>query len=338
MSAISETLAPGIGDSRIQNPRLAHGEPATRAVDTPAPTGRLSEVAEGVYTFLQPPGSWCLSNAGVIAGPDGVVLVDTVATVGRAEALRQAVAQLGRGPVRTVINTHHHGDHVFGNAQFAPPASIIAHELARPEIAAAGLGLCSLWPQVEWGDVTLRLPEITFTERMTVYLGERPVELHHVGPAHTTNDVVVWVPDAKVLFVGDLALPGCTPFNLMGSIHGSLAALARLRRFDARWVVGGHGPVSGPEVFDQTETYLNWVLETARSGIAEGHDPLTAARRGGYGPFAGLIDPERLVGNLHRAYLELRRPELPLGAELDVLAAFGEMIEFNGGRPLRCLA
>ncbi len=308
------------------------------AAREPAPPGRLREVAEDVYAFVQPPGSWCVSNAGVLAGPGGLVLVDTAATRSRTEALREAVEGLRRGPVVTVVNTHHHGDHVFGNCVFAPPATIVAHELARPEMAAAGLGLQRLWPEVAWGELTLRLPTLTFAQRLTLHLGERQVELHHVGPAHTTNDVVAWLPDVRVLFAGDVVLSGCTPFTLMGSIRGSLAALERLRGFGAQTVVGGHGEISGPEVFDQTESYLRWVLELAAAGITEGLAPLEVARRSGFGGFGALLDPERLVGNLHRAYLELEQPEWSLGSETDVLGAFQEMIDLNGGEPLRCFA
>lgn len=303
-----------------------------------APPGRLHEVGEGVHAFLQPPGSWCLSNAGVIAGPDGLVLVDTTATRARAEALRAAAAGLRRGPVRTVVNTHSHGDHVFGNCVFAPPAAIVAHELTGPEMEQAGMGLRTLWPSVDWGQLRLRLPTVTFARSMTLPLGDRAVELHHVGPAHTTNDVVVWIPDAGVLFAGDVVLPGCTPFCLMGSVLGCLAALDRLRGFGATTVVGGHGQISGPEIFDQTERYLRWILDLAGEGVSEGLTPLRVATARGLGDFGDLLDPERLVGNLHRAFLEIERPDLPLGTDIDVPKVFEEMVEFNGGRVPACLA
>jgi cyclase len=300
--------------------------------------GELREVADGVYAYLQPPGTWCVSNAGVLVGPDGLILVDTAATRKRAEALRRAADDLHRGPVHTVINTHHHGDHVFGNCVFEPPVTIIAHELARSEMIEAGLGLQLLWPEVEWGELTLVPPTLTFAEQLVLHLGDRRVELHHIGPAHTTNDTVVWLPESGVLFVGDVVLPGCTPFNLMGSIKGSLTALSRLRAFGAATVIGGHGEIGGPEVFEQTESYLRWVLGLAATGIAEEQSPLEVARQTDMGQFGALLDPERLVGNLHRAYLELQRPELPLGSHIDALSSFKEMIDFNGGRPLRCVA
>ncbi|MBT2208916.1 MULTISPECIES: MBL fold metallo-hydrolase [Actinomadura] len=302
-----------------------------------APLGRLHEVADGVHAFLQPPGTWCLNNAGVIAGPDGLLLIDTAATRARAEALREQAEGLGHGPVRSVVNTHSHGDHVFGNCVFAPSATIIAHELLGAEVEAIGMGLTKIWPDVEWGELSLAKPTVTFARSMSLRVGSRTVELHHLGPAHSTNDTVVWVPDARVLFVGDVALPGCTPFCMMGSIRGTLLTLDRLRGFGAETVVGGHGRVSGPEVFDQTERYMRRILAIAEEGVAAGITPLQAAREHGPGEFAEWLDSERLAANLHRAFLEVRRPDLPLGAEVDVNAVFNEVIEYNGGLPT-CLA
>jgi cyclase len=296
----------------------------------------LTEIADGVHAYLQPDGGWCVNNAGVLVGDDGVVVIDTVATQARAARLRDTVDQLGAGPVHTVVNTHSHGDHTFGNAVFGPSATIVAHTLARTEMADAGLGLTAMWPDVEWGDVRLRLPMVTFDDRLTLHVGDRRVELIHVGPAHTTNDVVAWLPDDGVLFAGDVVLSGCTPFHLMGSVEGTLRSLVRLRALAPDIVVCGHGALCGPEVFDQTESYLDWIRELAEHGVREGRAPLDVARDTELGPFGGLVDPERIVGNLHRAYSELRGD--PLGAPLDVAGIFGEMVRFNGGRLPTCLA
>ncbi len=98
----------------------------------------------------------------------------------------------------------------------------------------------------------------------------------------------------------------------------------------------GHGPVCGPEVIDQVLAYLRFVQETARAGRAAGLSPLEAARTADLGEFGGLTDAERIVGNLHRAYLELSGAAR--GAPLDLAAALGEMVAYNGGRPLTCHA
>lgn len=296
----------------------------------------LLEVAEDVYAYMQPPGGWCLSNAGLIVGPDGAVVVDTLATESRAQRLRDSVDRMCPSPGRMVVNTHHHGDHNFGNQVFGPSATIFAHEQARTEMAETGLALTALWPQVDWGEIRVVLPTVTFVDRLTVYAGERRVELIHVGPAHTLNDVVVWLPEERVLFAGDVVLSGATPFNLMGSISGARSAIELLRELGPRTVVCGHGPVAGPEVFDENADYLAWIQQLAQQGVAQGRTPLQLAREADPTRFEHLLDPERIVGNLHRAYAELEGG--PRGRPLDVVGVFGEMVEFNGGRLPECLA
>ncbi|MFD7576492.1 MBL fold metallo-hydrolase, partial [Streptomyces sp. NPDC059810] len=202
---------------------------------------------------------------------------------------------------------------------------------------AAGLGLTGLWPGVHWGDVSVTLPHLTYRDRLTLHLGEgREAELFHPGPAHTTNDTLVWLARERVLFAGDVVMPGCTPFVLMGSIEGSLRTLDRIGELAPRVIVGGHGPVSGPEVLRETAEYLRRVRRIAEQGRARGLTPLQTAREHGPGPFGHWQDPERLVGNLHRAYAELAG-EL-LGSPLDVVGIFGELVEFNGGVLPTCYA
>lgn len=301
-----------------------------------APAPRMIGIAEDVYAYTQPPGGWCLSNAGVIVGPDSALVVDTLATQSRARRLRESLDALRPGPGRLLVNTHHHGDHNFGNQVFGPGTAILAHELTRTEMAETGLALTTLWPQVEWGEIRVVLPTVTFVDRLTVHVGARRVELIHVGPAHTTNDVVVWLPDERVLFAGDVVLSGATPFTLMGSVRGTLSAIERLRGLDPRTVVCGHGPVTGPEVFDENIDYLTWIERLAGQGTALGIPPLQLAQEADLTMFDHLLDPERIVGNLHRAYAELGGR--PVGSPLDVAAVFGEMVAFNGGRLPTCLA
>jgi cyclase len=233
-----------------------------------------------------------------------------------------------------VINTHFHGDHTFGNYVFEP-AAIIAAEQVRADMTASGLHLTGLWPDVDWGELRLTLPDVLFTNRMTLFLGETRVELLDVGPAHTTSDTVVWLPEQRVLFTGDVVMSGVTPFLPMGSVTGTLAALDRMRALAPATVVTGHGVLAGPEVFDELSGYLHWLLETARAGIAAGLAPLAAAREVKLGDYADWLESVRLVPNLHRAYAD----ELGTagGTGVDLLAAFGEMVEFHGG-PLPCHA
>jgi cyclase len=131
-------------------------------------------------------------------------------------------------------------------------------------------------------------------------------------------------------------MSGCTPFVLMGSLAGSREAVRQLRALRPRTVVCGHGPVCGPEVFDTAEAYLRWTSDLAVAAHKAGLSPLEAAKEADLGDFAGLLDAERLVANLHRAYAELDGAEP--GAHLPSAPVFREMVEFNGGRPLECRA
>ena len=140
-----------------------------------------------------------------------------------------------------------------------------------------------------------------------------------------------------MVFTGDLLFNGGTPFALMGSISGWIEVLETvLRPLGARTLILGHGPVCGPEVIDDMLAYLRFVQDVARQAKAAGLPPLEAARGADLGVFKDLLDAERIVGNLHRAYFELDGGER--GGPLDVARAFGEMVAYNGGRPLTCHA
>jgi cyclase len=300
------------------------------------PPPRVEEVSPGVYAFIQPDGSWWINNTGFLTGAGGVVAIDSCSTERRTRAYLDAIRSVSDRPVRALVNTHHHGDHTHGNHLFRP-AAVIGHHRCREQVLAFGHPSWEgVFSPVDFGQLEIEAPFVTFTDRLDVHVDDLLVELHYIGtPAHTTNDVVAWIPERKVLFAGDLVFNGGTPFVVMGSVSGSLASLERLAAFGAAVIVPGHGDVCGPEALDGIRSYLEFVQHTAAEGRSAGLSPLEAARKAGLGPFAGLGDPERIVGNLHRAYAEL--DGAAPGAPIDLRAAIGDMVTYNGG-PLRCLA
>ncbi len=307
-------------------------------IETPG-RPEIAEVSDGVYAYIQPDGTWWINNTGFLTGPQGVVSIDSCATRRRTQAYLDTIASVTRAPVRAVVNTHHHGDHTFGNCLF-PGAAIIAQERARAEVIAFGPPReLPFWDGPEWGDLTLEPPFITYAEEIAVHAGDLRAEVRHVGsPAHTTNDSIVWIPDRSVLFCGDLIFNGGTPFLLMGSVAGAARVLEQvIAPLRARTIVPGHGPVfEGTGPIEVTLEYLRFVQRTAASGRDAGLTPLEAARAADLGQFAQWPDAERIVGNLHRAYAEL--PDAPPGATVDIIAALADMVSYNGGAPLTCLA
>jgi cyclase len=296
----------------------------------------VQELSSGVYAYIQPDGSWFINNTAFLVGRDGVVSIDTTSTERRTRAYLAAIARVTQSPIRTLVNTHHHGDHTHGNC-LLPLATVVGHPRCREEILGTQLPPpVGIWEAPDWGELKPNPPFLTFDDHVTLWVDDLRVELHYIGlPAHTTNDIVAWIPERSTLFTGDLVFVGGTPFVPMGSISGSLLALDRLRSFEAQTLVPGHGPVSGPDVIQPVEDYLRFIQDTAKAGRAAGLTPLELARQTDLGRFAELTDAERIVGNLHRAYAELDGAEP--GAPIDVAGALRDMVTFNGG-PLRCLA
>ena len=300
--------------------------------DIPPPT--LEEVGPGIYAYVQLDGSWGLNNSAFLVGRDGVTLVDTCFTERRSRALIESIRSVASVPVRTLVNTHHHGDHTHGN-YLLPEATIIGHELCREEVIASGHIASALFQGVDWGDLEVAAPFVTFDDHLDVWVDDRRLALQFVGPAHTTNDIVGWLPEERMLVAGDLVFNGGTPFVVMGSVSGAIAAVHRLKALGATTIIPGHGPVCGPEALDEQEGYLRFVQDVAQRAFDAGTSPLDAALAADLGRFAEWHDPERLVGNLYRAFSELRGE--PLGMPIDP-QAYADMITYNGGRPLRCLA
>lgn len=305
--------------------------PAHAEIPPPA----IHEVSNGIYAYTQLDGSWFLNNAGCIVGEKTVTVIDSTGTEARARAWHAAIRQVTPKPVSTLIDTHAHGDHTYGNFMFAESA-IIASEACRKEIIAAGTGAFALFPMVDFGECPITPPTVTFKDTLTVFVDDLRIELIFVAPAHTTTDIVAWIPERKLLFSGDIIFNGGTPFALAGSIGGWLQALDRIEALGAETIVPGHGAICGPEVISEVRAYLQFVQETAKRGMAAGTPPLELAQSLDLGRFDSLHDKERLVPNLHRAYSELRGERWGIG--LDFRQLFAEMLIYNGNQPLRCLA
>jgi cyclase len=299
---------------------------------------RIEEVSDSVYAYIQPDGSWCINNTGFLVGTDGVVSVDACSTERRTLAYLDAIASVTALGVRTLVNTHSHLDHTNGN-WFMRTATIVAHERCREEMLAAPPfdPARNPFPGVDWGTFERQVPALTFSQGVTLWVDDLRCEIRSVGmPAHTTGDAIAWIPERKVLFAGDLVFNGGTPFVVAGSVAGSLQVLEDLQGLGAEVIVPGHGDVCGPEVIDRVAGYLRFIQEVAAEAHAAGLSPLDAARQTDLGEYSELLDQERIVGNLHRAYAELDGAEP--GAPINARAAMGEMVDYNGGRPLRCLA
>jgi cyclase len=297
---------------------------------------QLIEVADRVFAYIQPDGSWWINNTGFIVGPSSIICIDACSTERRTRAFRDCIASVSAAPVSTLVNTHHHGDHTYGNSIIGA-ATILGHDNCRTEVLKSGPPAnIGIWDPVEWGTVELAPPTTTFADRVTLWSADQPIEVRYVGrAAHTTNDSLVWLPEQQVLFCGDLLFNAGTPFLLMGSVVGAIDVLRDVvATLPASTIVPGHGAPCDQALIATTIGYLEFVLSTAKAGRASGLTPLEAARDLDLGEYGDWLDSERIVGNLHRAYIDLDAS----GAAVDLRAALRDMIDYNGGRPLSCYA
>jgi cyclase len=292
----------------------------------------LQQVAPGVWAYVQPDGGWMVNNMGLVAGHDGATSIDTTSTEKRMRDYLHAVAGVTGDPVRRVVLTHSHPDHCNG-ASLLPDAEIIAHRTVADDLRRPHALAPHIFAPFEQGTAEPRLPTILFEGALTIDAGDRRIEVRHPGgPAHTAGDAYVWLPEDGVLFTGDLVFHGGTPFALSGSPAGWLRALDEMDALEPETVVPGHGSVGGPELFAPVADYLRFLIDAAGQAHRAGLSPLEAARRLDLGRFDGLLERERIVGNLHRALAELN------GTEVDFPQAWQDMYDYNGGRPLACHA
>lgn len=285
------------------------------------------QIAHGVWAYLQPDGGWGLSNAGLVASDDGAssLLVDTLFDLHLTEqmltALRQATPAAAR--IATVVNTHANGDHCYGNALIAgadivasqacaaemaalPPAALAGLMRAAPDMGEAGAFLLDIFGGYDFDGIELVAPNRTFVGELELAVGDRAVHLIEVGPAHTDGDVIVHVPDAGVVFTGDILFHGGHPIVWSGPIANWIAACDLLLGLEGvTTVVPGHGPVTTLETVAGLKAYFEYLATEARARCDAGMSPLEAAADIDLGPYGDLREPERLVANVAALYREM---------------------------------
>jgi glyoxylase-like metal-dependent hydrolase (beta-lactamase superfamily II) len=215
-------------------------------------------------------------SIGAVIGSDGVLVVDTRATHAQADELQRDLRTLTPLPVSAVVNTHHHYDHTFGNARFRS-VPIWAHdrcaELLRTDAEAERMRRHAIdeLPDMsaELAAVEITPPTDTFDETATLDLGDRPVELRYLGRGHTDNDIVALVPDAGVLFAGDLLENDAPPsFGDAYPVAWAETVGERLLPLVRDVVVPGHGTPGGREFAERCAGELGLLARLVQSTMS----------------------------------------------------------------------
>ena len=225
-------------------------------------------------------------NVGAIECDGGLAVVDTRSHHAQARELKDDLRRISTLPVRWVINTHHHWDHTFGNAEFAD-ASIWGHARCTETLRETGdrtrRDLMQMLPDhaADFREVAITPPAFTITDHATVTFGGRTLELRHLGRGHTDNDIVITVPDTGVTFAGDLVEEGAPPsFGDAFPLEWPETVTALLGVMRDR-AIPGHGGVVDRRFVTSQRDALAEVAALATERRADGMTPRQAAQAGG---------------------------------------------------------
>jgi glyoxylase-like metal-dependent hydrolase (beta-lactamase superfamily II) len=301
----------------------------------------LTETGTGVYAWLQPNGGLGESNAGLVVGEGQSLLIDTLWDLRLTRRMLDALApHTANAPVRTLINTHGDPDHCWGN-QLLAGAEIVATRLTAEDMGReqprqlrllsrlplpplgplAGLrAFARMLRAYNFGGIRVTPPTRTFERALELDVGGRRVELIEAGPAHTPGDLIVHIPDAGVVFAGDLMFVGVTPIMWVGPVENWLAGLDRIIELAPGVVVPGHGPLTDLDGVREMKRYWEFVSPAARAGR-----PAREILRSLPEPFANWDNPERIVVNAAIIAREEQGRRVPDAVRMRLIAQMGEL-------------
>ena len=286
-------------------------------------TKGLHELGDGLYAYLQPDGGWGWSNAGLVTAEGTSLLVDTLFDLGLTrDMLDQMRPITDQHPIGQAFNTHGNGDHWFGNQLLPDGIPIVASARAiedmrnvPPSAVQILFNELDLGPEFDafaartlrkfdFASVTQRLPTQAFEQDHVLDVGDRRVRLLQLGPAHTSGDSIAYVPDAHVVFTGDLLFIEGTPMMWAGPVSNWLLACDRILELNATTIVSGHGPVTDHSGVRDVQRYLTYIRDEARSRFDAGMDEDEAADDIDISDFRDWGEPERIAANVANLYRE----------------------------------
>jgi cyclase len=275
-----------------------------------APVTEMKELAPGVYAFLQPHLGWFVSNAGLIVGKKEAIVIDSLTNKSQVEDFLGKIRAVTDKPIRFLINTHIHGDHIYTNHFFKDAIAICSlgarEELNRRDTDELENRVKPSFPEISFEGAKVTPQDLAFDKTLTIYQDEREIRLVDLGPGHCESDTYVYLPKERIVFCGDLLFSGSPQMLLMGCLSGLIQNLDIIASLDAKIYVPGHGPVGGKELVYAMREYLVVVRDESRKCFDRGMSYDQAAQTIDIGRFKEWGLTELLYVNCARAYSEFR--------------------------------
>ncbi len=250
-------------------------------------------------------------NVGLVITGEGAVLIDTPMLPSEVRLWQDEIAGITDREIVYVINTDYHGERILGNCFF--PGVVVAHEVSWKKLKDEAFRQKLL---EAWGEERkLVPPQLTFTKRMTLYLGEKTIELIHLG-GHTPASIGVYIPQDRVFFAGEVVVKDEHPVMEEGKSLEWLNALALIRRMDVKVIVPGHGPLCSKEVTQKLSSYIRMIRKKVKRQVMAGRSRREMIER---------IDLQRIIDCFPMP--EERRREVEKRVKASLRRVYDEMKE-----------
>jgi len=305
----------------------------------------LNDLGNGVWAWLAHSNSWGWSNAGLIVDGEESLLVDTLYDLQMTGDMlgRMRDAEPRARHIETVVNTHANGDHCHGNELVSdaeiiasaasalemtelPPDAMAALIASAGEMGELGRYFTDCFGQFRFDGIALTPPTRTFNGQLDLQVGDKPVHLLEVGPAHTRGDVLVYSPVDRTVFTGDILFIEGTPIMWQGPVGNWIKACRLIEGMDVDHIVPGHGPLTDKHGVRQVRAYLEYIRDEARQRYDAGLSAFDAARDIDLRDFAAWSDPERIAVNVDSLYREFSDTD----TVTDIFELFSRMASLAG--------
>ncbi len=277
-------------------------------------------LAPGVYALLstKPP----VDNSGFIVGERGVLVIDAHINGEMARKIQAAVRRVTDKPILYLVNTNFHGDHTFGNYAFPDTTLVVGHRETAKRMRDFEEEKQFLLPTVNndqtlYANARLRLPDVVFDDYLRLDLGGRAVELYHFGHGNTPGDTVIYVPEERIAWTGNLVFgEGMNPFLVEGKPRAYLQTIARFAQTLAvERIIPGHGAPPSGRILGRYMSYLNELLQSVQEAVQAGQSleqtlaGLPLGKKYRPPPDAGLTEFDQFLAGFHlwnvqKTYLE----------------------------------
>jgi len=233
----------------------------------------IKEIGKGVYALLSSIPN--VDNAGFVVGEKGVLVIDAHISIPMARQIQERVREVTDQPILYLVNTNYHGDHTFGNCAFPETTLVIQHRETAERVPYMEEEKAFLLPCVgskpeTFAGVTLRLPDIVFTDSLRIDLGGQTVELHWFGPANTPGDTITYVPSAKAAWTGNMT-GGSFGLALESDAPTYLGTLTRfIQTLEVEKLIPAHAPILGPSDLWAYLAYFGQLTNAIQKALSAG--------------------------------------------------------------------